>query len=142
MTIRPSPDPISSNFPFTFDWRSLKTLVTWLFVAGTYGKQYFRNAGATNGAQIKLKPIAAPPVNVQIQIVDCVNIHRNHQINDRIEVFTYRTNRLEFFHLWIIFSLIVQHLSIQMFFPILLLLMTFFEVIIKYSVCHFKSSCH
>lgn len=52
--------------------------VIWLFVAGTYGRQYFRNAGATNGAQIKLSPIAAPPVamfKIKINNIYCAEIN-------------------------------------------------------------------
>lgn len=63
MTIRPSPDPTSSKRSLELARISVNTFFNWLFVAGTNGKQYFRNAGITNGIHIMLRPIAAPPVH-------------------------------------------------------------------------------
>lgn len=63
--MRPSPDPMSSKFFGLPCFNAVKILFTCSVVAGTYGKQYFRNAGATNGAQIILNPSPMPPfINV------------------------------------------------------------------------------
>ena len=60
MTIRPSPDPISTRLP-DLPLRALRTLSTCLVVAGTYGRQNFLRAGVTNGRQIALRATATPP---------------------------------------------------------------------------------
>lgn len=64
ITTLPSPEPISSNrcAPFfEFPLIISKIFSICRSVAGTYGKQYLRNAGATNDTQITLNPIAIPP---------------------------------------------------------------------------------
>ena len=62
LTILPSPEPISIKFlTLPFPATAFMTLSTCVVVAGTYGKQILRNAGVTNGRQIKLNAIAEPP---------------------------------------------------------------------------------
>lgn len=76
ITTRPSPDPISSNLT---DWllvwlgKTREMFSSWLVVAGTYGRQYLRRAGDTNGTQMTLKAIPIPPM-YQIQQVKCQGI--------------------------------------------------------------------
>lgn len=60
MTIRPSPEPKSSNVPDR-PFKALKIFTNWSFVAGIYGKQNFLSAGLTKGAHITVKPTATPP---------------------------------------------------------------------------------
>lgn len=65
ITILPSPDPMSSSRGLTFPTSGLPNtdiiFSTCCVVAGTYGRQCFLKAGATNGAHITLRPIAIPP---------------------------------------------------------------------------------
>lgn len=77
MTIRPSPDPMSRSFPLEPARNSFKTFANCVFVAGTNGKQNFRNAGDTNGIQITEVKIAAPPACVQIER-ETVNFRETH----------------------------------------------------------------
>lgn len=71
ITIRPSPDPISNNFLFLFAFllNKFNIFSTWVVVAGTYGRQYFRKAGATNGIQITLNATPMPPIKKIIYVL-------------------------------------------------------------------------
>lgn len=60
MTILPSPDPKSINFP-CLPPNALNTFSICTSVAGIYGRQYLLKAGLTNGTHIIVIPTAIPP---------------------------------------------------------------------------------
>jgi len=53
---------MSSSFPAAFLGRKLRTFCICSLVAGTYGRQILRNAGATKEAHTIDRPMPTPPV--------------------------------------------------------------------------------
>lgn len=123
ITIRPSPEPMSSSFSLVFFWRSRKILLIWLLVAGTYGKQYLRNAGVTNGAQIILSPIAAPPLKFKSKQYALIVKKKT-----RYKFIPHQSNRLEFYRPWTASFLDFLHFQMQYYSLIRFLLMTFLRL--------------
>lgn len=70
--MRPSPEPMSNSLLVELvPFRKRETFSICLVVAGTYGKQYLRSAGDTNGMHIILKPTPMPPVITHYVYMHC-----------------------------------------------------------------------